>query len=179
MAALAKQSIPVATIAKRFSKTERQVEQRLALGQLDDKVLAAYVEDKIGADAIRAFTQAPSKVAQVAALEKVLKGGHVNGWTVRKALGMTDHDAGKYLELVGEEAYIKRGGKVSRDLFGSDHIVSDPGLIKAMVAELLDAKCKELVADGWKEATTVQPQNIWSYERIDARANRRRPKRRG
>lgn len=158
----------VEAIAKRFGIEPKRVQQRLALGSLDDSVLEAFATEQINVDAIRAFTLAPSKKAQKDVLAKLLNGQHhINGYSVRRALGLTDDSAGKFLDLVGEENYIKRGGKVTKDLFGSDHVISDPGLMTLMVDEVIRAKVEELEKDGWLWATSVIPDDLWSHPRLD------------
>lgn len=160
--------LTVDSIAKRFGIEPKVVAQRLALGTLDDSVLTAWLEQRIDEKDAQAFTLAPSKKAQAAALKIVLGDNNfVNPYNIKRALGMTDDKAGKFLDLVGEENYIKRGGKITRDLFGSDHVISDPGLIKLMVDEVVQAKCAELEKDGWFWATTVVPDDVWNYKRVN------------
>jgi hypothetical protein len=70
--------------------------------------------------------------------------------------------------VIGAEAYEARGGKINRDLFGSDHVVSDPALVQTMVEELVAAKCAALVADGWAWAKPDRDvPNDWQYGRLN------------
>ena len=160
----------VEDIARRFGIPTRRVEQRLALGSLDEVILAAFQAGDIRADGIRAFTLASNKKAQVAAWAKLKKtGGFVNGYNVKHALGLTDNNAGKFLGLVGEAAYLARGGKVTRDLFGTDHVISDSALMQAMVGEVVAAKVGKLEKEGWKFATSTIPdaQEFWKYGNVN------------
>lgn len=59
--ALAKNGAVVADIASQFGITDRQVKQRLALGNLHVPILTAYEKQDIGADTIRSLTLATPK----------------------------------------------------------------------------------------------------------------------
>src|SRR5262249_50227908 len=54
-----------------------------------------------------------------------------------------------------------------RDLFGTDHVISDIKLAKAMAAERIDAECAKLVADGWAWALPKDGvKSEWTYGRL-------------
>jgi ParB family transcriptional regulator, chromosome partitioning protein len=168
--------IPVDMIAKRFGIDKRRVEQRLALGNLHPDVLQAFADERLNVETIRAFTLIPSQKTQKAIFAQIEAGKiHANGYYIRKAAGADDQSAGKFLALIGEENYTKRGGKVTNDLFGSNHIVSDPALVKTMIDEMLDAKCKELLAAGWKWAVSVEPNDFWRYTRVTSKEEPTKP----
>jgi ParB family chromosome partitioning protein len=160
--------LDVASIATRFGISEKIVAQRLALGALDESVLKAWQDGEIKEEVARAFTLASSKKQQAQVLAEVLKGNYFpNPYNIRRALKIGDDNMGKYLDLVGIEAYEARGGKVHRDLFGSDHQVDKPELVKAMVDELLTATMSKLVADGWAWARLAPDvQDNWRYPRV-------------
>lgn len=162
----------VEQIAQRFAIDAKQVQQRLALGDLDETVLNAWQVGEIDARAVKLFTMAPTKKAQKAALEKA-RAGHLNHFNIRDALGLTgDHRMGKLLSLVTEDAYRARGGSVARDLFAEGNqdntSVSDPALLTAMGEELLDAEVARLQAEGWGTVSKEKPQTLWNYPRIEA-----------
>ncbi len=72
----------------------------------------------------------------------------------------------------------RAAGKINEDLFGSEHVVSDPALVMTMVNELLEAKRQEIIAEGWKDAHHRRARRLADF--IDAssrRSNRRRPNR--
>lgn len=161
-------------IAARFGISIKSVEQRLALGALDDSVLNAWLNGEIDAKIAKLFTMQPSKKMQKAALGK-LSGHYVNEYNAKEALGLgSDARAGKLLALVTEDAYVARGGKITRDLFAegnSDNTtISDPALLSTMAQELLDKECARLTAEGWGTVTQEVPDSIWNYPRIDVTA---------
>jgi ParB family chromosome partitioning protein len=158
-------------IAARFGISTKSVEQRLALGALDESVLNAWLGGEIDAKLAKLFTMQPSKKMQKAAIEKA-RNGHMNDWAVKEALGLgNDTRAGKLLTLVTEDAYIARGGKINRDLFaeGSNDntMISDTALLQTMAQEMLDAECARLTAEGWGTVTQEVPDSIWNYPRIE------------
>jgi ParB family chromosome partitioning protein len=164
------QPLDVEQIAARFGLQRKHVEQRLALGALDDSVLDAWRDGKIGADAAKAFTLCADKAQQAKILKKVTKDGQrVSDWTVKQELKLGGHNnPGHLLNVVGREAYEKRGGRVTMDLFGTDHRVSNPALLVKMVQEAIEAKCKELTGAGWAWAAPSEGINDrWSYGTLE------------
>ena len=160
--------LDVNAIATRFGIGEKLVQQRLALGRLDDSVLDAWRDGRMDADAAQAFTLCPDKKAQAAVLTRLSRGGNrIKSWDVKSALKIGHNNPGRLLNIVGIAAYEKRGGKVTRDLFGGDHIVQDTKLLKVMVNEAIEQRIKKLLADGWAWATDEVPNNEWNYGRLD------------
>lgn len=159
--------LDVQAIATRFGIGETLVQQRLALGALDAKILDAWRDDKIEEDAMRAFTLCSSKKEQVRIFDKLAKQGRVRAFEIRREL-KAGENTGRALSEVGIDAYEKRGGKVTRDLFGSNHAISDDALLRTMLAENFDATVKRLEADGWAWVLNKQPDNRYSYDTIDA-----------
>lgn len=164
------QPLDVDAIALRFGLQRKQVEQRLALGSLDDAILDAYRDGKINGETAEAFTLCPNKKAQVTIYNKLVKaGGRIDRYDVKHALKIGQDHAGKLLGIVGQDAYETRGGKVTRDLFGTDHIVSDAALLKAMVEEKAGELCTTLVTAGWAWAI-ARPDNRYEYGELQAKA---------
>lgn len=158
-------------IALTYGKTERQVEQILALGALSPRIRDAWRKNEIDAEEAQAFTLAPDQKSQEQAFERYQKDAWGNAGSIRHSFKANANDAGKLIEFVGIEAYEKRGGKVRRDLFGIDHTVSDPKLAKQMARELLQKECDRLVAEGWAWAFLGEDvKNNWDFGRIEAKA---------
>lgn len=156
-------------IAARFGLDRLYVEQRLALGALDTKILDAWLADEVDEDTAEAFTLCPSKKAQVAIYDQLKKSGGLTPFAVRRALKADHENPGRYLDFVGADDYEKRGGKITRDLFGKNHIVSDAKLMMAMVAEKQDSTVQQLLADGW--AFVIQrPNDAYSYGQLEPKA---------
>ena len=164
------QPLDAEQIAARFGLDVLHVRQRLALGALDDAILDAWIAGQINEDAAQAFTLCPSKKAQVAIFKKLSKDGHVGAFSIKRELKGEAESAGKYLAFVGKDAYEARGGKVTEDLFGTDHIVSDAALMTAMVAEKTEELCKQLVeAGGWAWAV-MEPKDSYNYGHMEGKA---------
>jgi len=164
------QPLDADAIASHFGVPRRQVEQSLALGSLADPILDAWRDGQINEEAAQAFTLCPSKKAQVTIFEQLSKrDGQVNRWAVKQALKIGQENAGRMLAIVGQAAYEKAGGKVTVDLFGGDHVVSDAVLLQKLVGEKLTATCEKLIAAGWSWATSDLPENHWQYGRLEAK----------
>jgi ParB family chromosome partitioning protein len=162
------QPLDIDAIAIRFGWPRKQVEQRLALGALDAKILDAWREGKINADTVKAFTLCPEKKAQARLFDKLARERNLSPWRVKQELTTGQDDVGRLLGIVGAENYAARGGKIVEDLFGTDHIVSDPALLKAMVGEKIAAECQRLVAEGWKFAVPI-PEQSYLFGHLDAK----------
>jgi ParB family chromosome partitioning protein len=158
-----------AAIAERFALPLKDVQRRLALGMLADPILDAWRDGTIDDEIAQAFTMAPSKKAQADLFAKLTKKGdalygRMNRFTVRRALGVSDVQVVRMLDLVTETAYVKRGGKLHRDLFDNDAvIISDQKLLKQMVDETVKAKVAELTAAGWSFVTVGRPNDQYRY----------------
>jgi ParB family chromosome partitioning protein len=164
-----KAPLSVAEIATRYGISERHVEQRLALGTLDETILTAWQKGDIKIETAQALTLCPTKKDQVRIFAKLQKEGRISAYGVKAALKIGNDNIGRFLNVIGEAAYLKRGGKVTRDLFGTDHVVSDEALVKTMMDETLAAVCKELVdKHGWAWATSDVPNDSWNYPSLQA-----------
>lgn len=140
-------------IAAQFGLSRKEVNQSLALGALSPTIRGAWRDGLIGAGIAQLYTLSPSHKAQDAIFARLKKSGRVNSeWALRAELKANDSDAQRFVEFVGIEAYAARGGRVTRDLFGTSHVVGDAKLAKAMAEEKLQAECDRLVAEGWKWA---------------------------
>ena len=160
--------LDVDALAQRFGVSTKTVRQRLALGALDDTILDAWRDGKINEDAAEAFTLCPNKRQQARVYAKLAK-NYRNGFEagdVKEELNVNPNDTGRLLNAVGIDAYEARGGKVNRDLFGSDHTVSDEALLKQMIDETLATTCQSLIAAGWAWATSDLPNNRWEFGQI-------------
>ncbi len=154
-------------IAARFGIDPKRVKRMLALGRLSPMILDAWREGwfkERAIETVRAFTLASSIEEQERVFLQAKKQGGAQPWTIREAFGAGDRTIGKQLDFVGKDAYLAAGGTIVEDLFDGDHAVSDPALVKKLVAEKLQAKVDEAVAEGWSWASLADdlPSN-WSY----------------
>ncbi len=161
------QPLDVDSLAKRFGIASKIVAQRLALGSLDDTILDAWRDGTIRADEAQAFTLCPDKKHQVAIFAKLKKTGGVGVYGIKRELKVGQENVGRLLNAIGIETYEARGGKVTRDLFGSDHIVSDPALLKTLADEKVAAVVAKLAEEGWAWTITERPSDHYSYGHIE------------
>lgn len=155
-------------IAREYGMSEREVDQALALGHLSPTIRDLWRKGEIKTDVAKAFTLAPDHKAQddIAAAFAERTGGifGIEDYDVKQSLKLGSDDLGRLVEFVGIDAYVARGGKVNRDLFGTAHQVSDPKLVKSMAADKLKAECASLVAAGWSFAVTSDSVKNTRYE---------------
>lgn len=159
--------LTVAQIAARFGLSERHVEQRLALGALDARLLDAWREGLIDAEVAKAFTLATPK-EQVAIWNQAIKQKeqkNLSAWGVRRRILGDKENVGHLLDVVGIDAYQQRGGKVIRDLFGDSHVVSDVELIQTMAQEALAQRIGAVQAEGWAWVME-RPGDWYKYGRV-------------
>jgi ParB family transcriptional regulator, chromosome partitioning protein len=172
--ALQQEGMDEATISARFGIDAVRVRRMLALGKLADEVLDAWRAGDFGrdpVDTVRAFTLASSLDEQRAVLERLRGAGRLYAHCVRTELGVGDHDLSRNLGFVGRDAYVAAGGGIVEDLFGENHRVQDPALLKRLVDEKIAAEVTWLVADGWSWAASDEhlPDNCrWSWQVIRA-----------
>ncbi|TPL40672.1 hypothetical protein [Mesorhizobium sp. B2-4-6] len=168
--ALADTGMSEKSIASRFGREPKHVARMLALGRLSPVILdwwRGQEPSRNVTDAVKAFTLAPS-IAEQERVFKKLK-NHLWGHDIRHEFGAGDRTIGKQLDFVGKDAYLAAGGTVVEDLFEGDHAVSDPALVKKLVAERLQAKVDELLADGWSWAALADDMPggwSWSWEKL-------------
>lgn len=156
--ALEDSGLSEAEIASRFAIDTKRVKRILALGRLSPLILQAWRDGQLGYHAeetVKAFTLAPSLKEQERVFKKLAKTDSVSGYNVRQEFGANKGDAGRFFTFIGKEAYEAAGGKITEDLFGTSHVISDPVLAKRLADEKLKAECDRLVAEGWSWASPL------------------------
>lgn len=141
-------------IAKLFRLETKEVQKILALGKLSPKIRKAWLDDEIASHDAKAFTLAKDAKHQDDVFDRLKKQHNLQGWAIRRAFtGDNNHDAAKFLKLVGRDTYETAGGKMQEDLFSereSDKmIVQDFPLLIRLAGEKIEEKCKALVEAGW------------------------------
>ncbi|MCX5495763.1 ParB N-terminal domain-containing protein [Kaistia dalseonensis] len=155
--ALAEDGLGEADIARRFGIDPRNVSRMLALGRLSPNIIDAWRAGAFGdsrneMDCVRAFTLAPSLAEQDAVYEQLAKAGRFWPEVIRAQFGAGDRAAIQNLQFVGKRAYLAAGGSLVEDLFGTNHAISDPGLLKDLMQAKLKAECERLIGEGWSWA---------------------------
>lgn len=147
----------------RFSMSDRQLGQVMAVAKLSPVVREAWRSAKIDAATAHAFTLCPDKKEQEKIFARLDKSGDLdNDWRVRDALlPVKQRDVGKFAEFAGRE-FEKAGGKITRDMFGTDHQVDDVSLLKSVAQQKLADEAAKLVKAGWAWAIN-KPQNSYMF----------------
>lgn len=145
----------VPAIASRFGVSEKLVRQRLKLGKVAPKLLAAYRAEEMDLETLTAFTLADSHRRQLAVWKQV-KNEHYGAspHTIRRLLTEKSVSAASRLgRFVSVEAYEQAGGRVTRDLFSErdDGYFDDVKLVHKLALQKLAARANELEAT-WKWA---------------------------
>lgn len=147
----------VREIAKRYGVTEKHVEQTLALGALAPEILEAWRSGEISRDVAEAFTICRDRKKQAAAYKDIKKGAW-NGIRASDVRHFFRKDKPKLtdgrVKLVGLEVYRDAGGKFTAGLF-DDGFIEDEDLLDELAGAALQAKCDELVDEGWSWACPV------------------------
>lgn len=140
----------IAAIADRYGITERQVEQRLALGRLHPAILKAWKAGDMNADAAQVFARMERKRQKQVYDDLVKRYGQVQAWAVKDQLhkGKAALNDSR-LAFVGLDTYKAAGGTIVEDLFGRDGFVEDVELLDKLVKDKLATIKQDLVADGW------------------------------
>lgn len=170
---LAEAGLSEADIAARFGLAPKTVKQQRALGRLAPEIREAWRKGKLDAKVAQLFTIEPDPELQVAAYERLRKGGGgLAEWHVRQELsGGRPKLKDPEVAFVGLEAYLEAGGTVSESLFEEQSYLDDGALLKKLVADKLEAQCELLVADGWSWAAiadTLPDDWEWRWEKRSA-----------
>lgn len=139
------------TIALRFGVSERHVKQRLTLAALHGEILKALKNGEIDMAAAQAFTLAPSKKSQAEVLKQMQENGHfINANTVRRAF-THEHllEDSELAAMLGKDAYLEAGGKITGDLFTNHAYWISGDVINKLKAERFSQLADQYLADGW------------------------------
>lgn len=153
------------SIAASFGLTERQVRQRLALGNLLPKIREAYRAGDVDAESLRLLTMA-SKAQQKAWLEvygdereETPLGYYLKAWLFGEDRVATT------AALFPLEQYR---GAITADLFGEDSYFSDVDAFWTLQNQAIAAKRDEYLAAGWSDVVVLdvgQRFESWEYEK--------------
>jgi ParB family chromosome partitioning protein len=152
----------VEDIAAHFGVTERLVKQRLAIANLDPRILKLYAEEAITADTMRALTLA-TKTQQKAWLKRYRDpadyaplGRQLRQWLLGGAQISTS------AALFDLESYK---GAIVTDLFGEDSFFADATRFWSLQNEVIAERVEAYTARGWTEVVVLEPSNHWpEYE---------------
>lgn len=169
---LADRGLDEKQIAARFGIEPQRVRKMLALGRLSPVILEAWRTGEFARDVtecVRAFTLAPSIEEQERVFHALKKKGWLYAHQIKAELGADDRKIGQRLDLVGKAAYVAAGGQIIEDLWGENHVVSDPALLAKMVADKLQTKIDEALKEGWSWAALADdlpPNWNWNWQKL-------------
>ncbi|MCC6914291.1 MAG: ParB/RepB/Spo0J family partition protein, partial [Rhodospirillaceae bacterium] len=160
---IVKEGRSIEQIAATFGLTERQVQQRLALGNLLPKIRDAYRAEQIDADTIRYLTMA-TKRQQGEWLKMFEADDAPFGHGVKQWLfGGTSIPT--KVALFSLEDYA---GQITADLFGEDSYFTDPDLFWQKQNEAIAARRDAYLEAGWTAVAILEPGqtfNAWEHEK--------------
>lgn len=150
-AKLQKEGLTAEEIAARFGLPAKVVIQRLKLGAVSPRLMAAYRADELTLDQLMAFAITDDHVAQEAFWFDTPH-GHRSPQAIRRHLTSALVEGGDRRALfIGVEAYEAAGGTVIRDLFQpeSEGYFADSQLLDRLVAEKLETEAGKVRDEGW------------------------------
>ena len=155
-------------VADRFAIGESDVRKRLQLANIAPEIRQAWRDGKIGEDQAKAFSSVPDHARQVAVWNSISKSR--DEWSKgadairREMLRDRISQRDRRLLFVGADAYRAAGGEVIPDLFSESFSVADQELLDRLVADKIDARAKELIAEGWAWAATSESLGVPSFD---------------
>lgn len=168
-ARLADQGLQAYEIAGRFGLGEKTVKQHLALGRLAPEIRDAWRKGKIEEKVAQAFTLSDSHELQVAAYDRLRKGGGgVSDWGVRQELA-ADRPRANGIHGALMDAYTAAGGTVSESLFEDQRYIDDGALLRKLKADLAETERKRLLAEGWSWVALADELSRdwrWDWDRV-------------
>lgn len=172
---------PVESIAKEYGMPLPTVRQHLALGCLSPKVREAWKNggfrgkdtdagdhDDHSDEIAQFFTLLKTHEEQDAMFDRLKKQKKLTtGWQVKDAIVGGNNEQDKLIKFVGVDAYKAAGGELVEDLFGDNHKIMNPDVLKKAAKDKLLAECTKAVeTDGyaWAEPLDQLPsgcQHSW------------------
>jgi len=159
---LFKAGMTVPTIASRFDKGEREVQQLLAIGSLPKKILDLAEADEIGDRTLRALAIATGK--DVTRYTKLSEKDRPNDWDINEWIAGND---GMYkAENAIFDLDLYTGPRIV-DLFAKqdEEWLTDGALFWQLQNETINAQLAGFVALGW-DCEQVDYFQEWSYNKV-------------
>jgi ParB/RepB/Spo0J family partition protein len=161
------------TIAAHFAVPERRVRQRIAIGQLPAKIIAALRDETIDIKTAEAFTISASPEQQ---LKVFGKGQNLNAHQVRQQLTQKRVSSkDPRVTFVGLEAYAAAGGKSDTNLFADESWLHDEKLLHKLFKAKLDDTVKTLKDEGWSFVKVLEgneANSAYRYEQLQPRGKK-------
>lgn len=157
-------------IASAFAVSEAGVYRMLSLASLPKYIVDGIENGVVSLDAAKLLAACTNKTLVKAGFE-ALKDEEIHStYQLKQVLfpeTVTKNDC--RAELIGEEAYVAAGGKVSKDLFGGDVYFHDLDLLNKLIVTKIDETIAELKEAGWKWAEHPEERiDQWCVEKYCA-----------
>lgn len=140
----------VKEIANIMGVDVKHVNQRLTLAKLSPVIINALRENIITVKAAEAFTLCNTERQEL--IYSGLSFHELSNHSLIKRRILEDkvnnHDP--IAKFVGESAYKKAGGQITKSLFDDTTIFENADLLRAIAKEKLEQEAKEFGIDGWK-----------------------------
>ena len=150
-----KDGADVATIARRFSITERTVKEALRLGAIHPEIRQAHRAGELSLETLKAFDAHPDTGVQLEAYQSLTEqSSNLSPWNVRGYFEGRFVRLGDALGKLVHGAYEAAGGEIVADLIEEDSVLADQALVsKLLSAALSDAAEAAREASGlaWSE----------------------------
>lgn len=164
--ALVEKGIAAEAIATQFGVTVLTVQRRLKLANLAPELLALYRKGELQLDQVMALVQLDDKKRQVL-LWKGLGSYNRNANQIRRMIAQDEVSMNDpRVKLVGLATYTAAGGGIRSDLFsekGNERFLTDPMLLDMLVGEAFEVQAAELRAQGWKWVD-IHPEYTYSEQ---------------
>jgi ParB family chromosome partitioning protein len=138
-------------IAGRFGLTVRFVEGRLRLADLAPVVFEALGAGEITLDMAKAYAATPDRERQAYVFEQMSRGyGAPHPDSIRRMMTQaTVSGSDRRARFVGEEAYVRAGGRIERDLFSDEGSARwlDVALLERLASDKMEALAAEATAE--------------------------------
>jgi ParB family chromosome partitioning protein len=148
-----------AQCARMFGVSEAETKQILALRVVAEPILAALAEGEISLDIARAFSVTTDKQAQLARFDRLSR------WCgprdIRRDLKKEtiSNERLQRLGIVGREAYLAAGGRITEDLFSDEVYVEDGDVLDRVWAEFIGFLADKAEAEGWRWLAEIPAYN--------------------
>ena len=158
---LFKAGMPVAKIGQRFDKTERKVQQLLAIGSLPKKIRDLHDAEEIGDRTLEALAIATG--ANVVRYTKLSASDRPRDWQIQDWLS---GEQGMFMEKFAIFDLDKYAGPKITDLFAAEDEVwlTDGEQFWILQTTAIEAKLKDYEAKGWK-VEQVDYWQAWAFDK--------------
>ena len=136
----------VEAVARRFGVTRRFVDGRLRLANLAEPVFEALASGDMTLDMAKAYASTDDTAKQLRIFEQYGRSSYITADSIRRAIVNDTMKASDPVALlVGADAYVAAGGRISHDLFSDDgDSWLDPEIAQDLASTLMENEAKRI-----------------------------------